>query len=101
MNAQSRTTNGGDRVHYCAWYLGLNDNTRYRGYAIRKPGESDLEAALRSVNRRLDAYAFEIGKSVALDDGTYGFRVFSRLTKHVREDIGEGRIALVGAVLQQ
>lgn len=95
MNAQPTTTNAGDRVHYCAWYLGYNDQRRYLGYAIRKPGESDLDAALRSIRRRLDVNGFEIGKHTALDDGSYKFPVLSRLTRSVREDFGEGWVRLL------
>lgn len=94
MNVQPATTNAGDRVHYCAWYLNFNDQRRYLGYAIRKPGESDLDAALRSIGRRLDAHGFEIGKHTALEGGSYKFFVLARLTKNVREDFGEGRVEL-------
>lgn len=96
MDTLNLIAQAGDRVHYCAWYLGFNDGQRYRGHAIRKAGESDLDAALRSISRRLDTYALEVSKPTALEDGTYSFRLYSRLTRHVREDFGEARVELRG-----
>lgn len=94
MSIQPKATGTDSRVHYFAWCVDPQDTTRYRGYALRKPGESDLEAALRSTRRRLAIHAFEIGTASALGDDTYSFRIFLRLTKYVREDFGEGRLEL-------
>ncbi|MBR9973784.1 hypothetical protein [Magnetospirillum sulfuroxidans] len=96
MSIQPKAVNAGDRVHYCAWYLGLNDNTRYLGYAIRKQGGSDLEAAFRSISRRLNMHGFEIGTHEALEANLYRLTVLARLTRNCSEALGEARMELRG-----
>lgn len=99
MMSSSESQKAGDRIHYVVGEY-LPDAKGYIGFAVRKAGETDSEAVLRSINRRLAQYGYAASRSEHLGEEVYHFWVCTRPTKRPRVTEGLGdfsfRITWVG-----
>lgn len=87
--SSSESQKAGDRIHYVTGEY-LPDAKSYIGFAVRKAGETDSEAVLRSFNRRLAQYGYTASRLEHLGEGTYHFWVSTRSTKWPRATEGVG-----------
>lgn len=89
MMPSSESQKAGDRIHYVAGEY-LPDAKSYVGFAVRKAGETDSEAVLRSINRRLAQNGYAASRLEHLGEGVYHFWICTRSTKRPRATEGVG-----------
>lgn len=82
----------GERIHYVVGEY-RPDAKSYIGFAVRKAGETDSEAVLRSINRRLAQYGHAASRLEYLGEGVYQFWVRTRSTKRLRPTEGVGEFS--------
>lgn len=89
MMPSPETQTAGERIHYIVGEY-HPDAKSYVGFAVRKVGETDSEAVLRSFNRRLAQYGYAASRLEHLGEGIYQFWVSTRSTKRPRATEGVG-----------